>query len=120
MTNGRLPRLPFFAMKNAVLGKTYELSLVFTENVLSQKLNKKYKKKNRPANVLSFPLGAHEGEMFINIQLARRESHMRKGKYRNHVGYLFIHGLFHLKGYRHNSTMEKEEARIRNIFSITE
>ncbi len=118
MTNDRLPRLPFSDIKNAVLGARYELSIVGAGDALSRALNRRYRKKNKPANVLSFPLEARAGEMFINLSSARKEARAEKRTYAHQVGYLFIHGLFHLKGYRHNSTMEREEARIRNKFSI--
>ena len=117
-TNGRLPRLPFLDIKNAVLGKQYKASLVFAGNSLSRILNKRYRKKNKPTNVLSFSLEKKAGEIFIDMEEARREARANKGALKNQVGYLLIHGLFHLKGYRHNSTMEKKEARIRKKFSL--
>ncbi|MBI2109322.1 MAG: rRNA maturation RNase YbeY [Parcubacteria group bacterium] len=117
-TNGRLPRLPFSDIKNTVLGKQYNLSIVFIKNALSKNLNKRYRKKNNPANVLSFPLETHMGELFIDIEEARWEAHTNKRMLKNQILYLFIHGLFHLKGYRHNSTMEDKEARVRKKFSV--
>ena len=77
-----------------------------------------YRKKNSPANILSFPLGHDMGEIFINMPKAQSDARIYKRTYKNQVGYLFIHGLFHLKGYRHNSTMERAEARVRKKFSI--
>lgn len=115
---GRLPRLPFSDMKNAVLGKRYELSVVASGNTLSRALNTRYRGKASPANILSFPLNNEAGEIIINLEKAREEARLFQRTYKNQIGYLFIHGLFHLKGYRHNSTMEKEEARIRKKFSI--
>ncbi|MBI2047902.1 MAG: rRNA maturation RNase YbeY [Parcubacteria group bacterium] len=118
ITHGRLPRLPFSDIKNAVLGKRHEISIVFIGNALSVKLNRIYRKKNSPANILSFPLEHNMGEIFINMPKAQSDARIYKRTYKNQVGYLFIHGLFHLKGYRHNSTMERAEARVRKKFSI--
>ncbi|MCI0533577.1 rRNA maturation RNAse YbeY, partial [bacterium] len=52
----RIPNLPFGDIKNAVLGTRYELSLVFVGDILSRKLNLRYRNKNKAANILSFPL----------------------------------------------------------------
>lgn len=117
-TNGRPPRLPFLEIKNAVLGKKYELSVVVIGDKLSQKINNQYRKKNNPTNVLCFPLQKYAGELFINTARARHEARMYKKKYNAYVGMLFIHGLLHLKGRRHSSTMETEERKVREKFSI--
>ncbi|MDP3725824.1 MAG: rRNA maturation RNase YbeY [bacterium] len=117
-TKDRLPRLPFFAMKNMILGKTYELSLVFTGNALSQKLNKKYKKKNAPANILSFKLGPRSGEIFLDLATAKKEARENGEKFKDRVGFLLIHGLLHLKGYTHSSTMNKEEVKMYKKFHV--
>jgi len=111
-TRGKLPRLPLNAIKNNVLGARYRLETVFVTPLESQILNKHYRKKNKPANVLSFPLSAHEGQLVICPAKARREAGSY-GKTRvSFIGYLLIHGLLHLKGYRHGSTMESEENRL--------
>ncbi len=74
ITKDRPPRLPFFAMKNAVLGERYELSIVFVGNAVSRRLNRQYRKKNKPANVLSFRLEKHIGELFIDLTEAKKEA----------------------------------------------
>ena len=111
-TKGKLIRLPFNVMKNSVLGARYCLEVVFVTPLESRILNKRYRKKNKQANVLSFPLSAHEGQLVICPAKARREAGSY-GKTRvSFIGYLLIHGLLHLKGYRHGSTMEGEENRL--------
>ncbi len=117
-TKGKLPRLPFEDIKNFTLGKKYHLSLVFVGDKLSQKLNNKYRKKNKPTNILSFPLSKTEGEIFINYRLAQREAKKYERKFSDYIGFLFIHGLFHLKGFEHSSKMEEQEAKIREVFGI--
>ena len=118
MSKGRLPSLPFLNIKNEVLGESYELSLVFTENALSHKLNKTYRGKDKPTNVLSFPLSENSGEIFIDTKKAKDEAGEFGKNFRNHVGHLFIHGLLHLKGMDHGSRMDKEEEKIREIFDL--
>jgi probable rRNA maturation factor len=117
-TKGKLPRLPFAAMKDSVLGKNYELSLVFISEKESQKLNKLHRGKDKPANILSFPLSKHAGEIFISPAYAKREAPLFSRTFSNYLGFLFIHGLVHLKGFDHGSRMEHEEAKIRKEFGI--
>ena len=106
-TKSTLPRVSFVNIKNAALGKDYWLSLVFIGKEKSSKLNFAYRGKNKPANVLSFPLDKKTGEIFICPAIAKKE-----------VSSLFIHGMLHLKGMPHGSTMEKAEAKIRRKFGV--
>jgi len=117
-TRRKNPKIPFQKIKEEVLGKKYELSLVLIGDKLSQKLNKKYKKINKPTNILSFPLSKISGEIFINLNLAKKQSLKLERKYTDFIGFLFIHGLLHLKGYEHSSKMEREEKKIRDKFKI--
>ncbi len=117
-TKGKLPRLPFAAMKNEVLGKDYELSLVFVAEKESQKLNNEHRKKDRPTNILSFPLNKTAGEIFICPTYAKREARQFDRTYTNYIAFLFIHGLVHLKGFDHGSRMEAEENKFRVKFKI--
>lgn len=100
------------------MGRHYELSLVFIDNKLSKQLNKTYRQKNKPTNILSFPLLKTSGEIFINLELAKKEALVFDQTFQNFVGFLFIHGLCHLKGMRHGSTMEKAESKLRQTFKI--
>lgn len=112
ITRSRVPRLPFLTLKNKVLGDTAEVSLVFASERLSQELNRKYRGKNCPANVLTFPLARNEGEIVITPTLARKDAPRFATSYRGFVALLFIHGLLHLKGTTHGSTMKAHEMRL--------
>lgn len=117
-TKGKLPGLPFVNLKNAVLGKKYQLSVAFVGNKKSQKFNKKYRGKNKPTNILSFPLSKTEGEIIICLAEARKDAKNFSRTYEEFIPFLFIHGLFHLKGLAHGSIMEKREAEVRKKFGI--
>ena len=117
-THKKKPNLPFNKIKEFVLGKKYELSLVFIDDKLSFKLNKQYRKINEPTNILTFPLTANEGEIFINLALATKQARQFERKKDDFVGFLFIHGLLHLKGYEHSSKMEREEKKVRTKFNL--
>jgi probable rRNA maturation factor len=110
--------LPFLSMKKAVLGDRYDLSLVFIGDTRSQTLNKKYRGKDKPANVLSFPLGQQVGEIFINPTRAAKDATSFQTTNKKMLGILFIHGMLHLKGFRHSSTMEQAENKFQKRFSL--
>lgn len=92
-----------------VLGSRYILSVVLIGDKKAKKLNRVYKNKNTPANVLTFPLTDIEGEMYINIAKAKREAKKFGFTEAQNVRFLLIHGCLHLKGYTHGSTMEEAE-----------
>lgn len=109
LTKGKLPSLPFAIMKEYVLGKNYSLSLVFISEKKSQELNKTYRQKNKPANILSFPYDKKTGEIFICIATAKKQAKDFDRTWEHFIGFLVIHGMLHLKGMEHSSTMERKE-----------
>lgn len=117
-TKSTLPRVSFVKIKNDVLGEKYSLSLVFIGNAKSQELNRIYRKKDKPTNILSFPLNKTNGEIFINLSLAKKEASSFERKFDNFIAFLFIHGLLHLKGMEHSSRMEEAEKKLRKKFNI--
>lgn len=117
-TKGKLPRLPFEDMKDAILGKRHTISLVFIGDTRSKKLNKLYRGKEKSANILSFPLDKKSGEIFINPNQAKKDAKKFDTTPSKFIGFLFIHGLLHLKGYAHGSTMEGKEQMLRKKFGV--
>src|SRR5947207_3439709 len=92
-------------IKNDILGKKYSLSIAFISPAKSREINKKYRGKNKPTNVLSFPFGKNEGEILLCREVIKKEAkEIRKNKktdgrtYREWEGFLVIHGMLHLKG----------------------
>lgn len=115
--NGTLPSLPFLSIKEAVLGKTYDLTLVFCTPAESQERNKLYRNKDYPTNILSFPLSDDEGEIYISLSTARKDAKKFDMSYQEFLHLLFIHGCLHLKGHDHGSTMETlENSHLRKFF----
>ena len=94
----------------------YELSLVICGDTLARSMNRRYRKKTYAANVLSFPLGLQEGEMFLNAQAAAREAKKYGVPLRARFVLLFAHGCLHLKGMRHGAKMEKLERKMLRKF----
>ena len=107
----------FRRIQKEILGSAYSLSLTFVGDARARTLNKKYRKKNTPTNVLSFPLSKTEGEIIVNPRRAARDARTFKHTAREHVIFLFIHGCLHLAGYTHGTTMEREERALLRRFS---
>ena len=118
LTKGKLPRLPFALIKEAVLGKRYDLSLVFCSRQKIRVLNRKYRRKDKVTDILSFPLSNVAGEIHLNLDEAKKEAKKFGRNFENFVGFLFIHGLVHLEGFEHGSKMEIRERKFRNKFGI--
>ncbi len=111
-TKDKLPRLPFSKITSAVLGEKYDCSLVIINSKKSCELNRKHRGKNTATNILSFPLDRESGEIFIDLKQARADAPLFDRPYKNFIGFLFIHGLCHLKGFVHSSKMEIQEKKI--------
>lgn len=107
--NGTLPTLPFLSIKEKLLGKTYDLTIIFCTPKESQERNKTYRDKDYPTNILSFPLSETEGEIYISLSIARKDAKQFGKTYEEFLHVLLIHGCLHLKGHLHGSTMEALE-----------
>jgi ssRNA-specific RNase YbeY (16S rRNA maturation enzyme) len=105
---GTIKTVPLLPIKEAILGKKYQLSLVYTDKRLATQLHQEWKKKDGPANTLAFPFDKQSGEIFLYP------------KSEHPIEYLFIHSCCHLKGHTHGNVMEKEEKKWRKKFGIEE
>ncbi len=117
-TNGKLPRLPFANIKNHILGESYSLSLVIVGKKEIHKLNNKYRKVDRPTDILSFEVDKNLGEIFICLSKAKEKSISFERTYNNFLSFLFIHGCVHLLGFDHGTKMEKLEEKYRKHFKV--
>ncbi len=107
--NGTLPRVPFLAMKEKVLGKSYDLSISFVDEKTAQKLNSVHRQKDYIPNTLSFSLTEKSGEIIMCIPAIKKEYKKFGMTYSNYLIFLTLHSMLHLKGYEHGSTMEDKE-----------
>jgi probable rRNA maturation factor len=114
--NGTLPSLPFLSIKEKLLGKKYDLTVIFCTPKESQEKNKTYRGKDYPTNILSFPLSETEGEIYISLSTARRDAKNFDMSYEKFLHLLFVHGCLHLKGHDHGSTMEELEDKYLKAF----
>ena len=111
--------------------KNHQLNLSFVSSEEMQLLNKTYRNKDKPTNVLSFelpenfPVGDEKtliGEIALCEEIIYEESKKYKKIFENRLKHMIIHGLLHLIGYDHQdeeetSKMERLEKEIMNKLS---
>ncbi len=114
----KIPSIQWQDIKDTILGKKYELSLVFPDKKTATQLHQDWKNKPGPVNILSFPIENNVGEIFISLDQAKTECKKFDRNYENYVAFLFIHGCAHLKGHVHGNLMETFEQNIRKKFDI--
>ncbi len=107
-TKSPIPAFPFKKALESVL-PGWEMSLVFAGETRAQSLNMQLRGKDYIPNVLSYETGNKSGEIVICPSVAKKQAPLYDMTYTQFVGYLFIHGCFHLKGERHGATMERKE-----------
>lgn len=106
----------FLRIKEHILGKDYHLTITIIGDCRSRILNKACRGKDAPANILSFPLSKHVGEIYLNAAKIERESAKFGLSPAGHARFLLIHGCLHLDGMEHGSTMEDaEDALVRHF-----
>jgi probable rRNA maturation factor len=101
--------LPVEKIKNDILGKQYELSFAFIDKARSKFLNNTYRKKNKPTDVLSFPLLKNKGEILICKDIAKIKAKDFGKNLGEYLLFLVIHAMLHLKGLDHGDKMERYE-----------
>ena len=111
--NSSIPKgfknLPFEKIKDDILGKKHQLSLVFIGKCRSRALNSKYRDKNEATDVLSFEISRDLGEIFITPKIAEVKAKKTEMTFGNYLLFLVIHASFHLKGMEHGDKMERYE-----------
>lgn len=101
----------FGEIKNDILGKDYSLSIAYVSENKSRELNKKYRKKDKPTNILSFPLRKNEGEIVLCRTVIKKEARDFGKTFDQFLVFLVVHGMLHLKGHKHGKKMEKLEKK---------
>lgn len=98
--------------------KDTELSITFVKDSSIKKMNKNYRGKNYPTDVLSFSTAPdfpvvtdYIGDIFISVETAKRNADADKISLKQELITLLVHGILHLSGYDHENTT-KEKAKI--------
>lgn len=90
-------------------------SLLFTDDAEVHALNRQWRDRDKPTNVLSFPMLSQDelralpaggppemlGDIAFALETCRREAAERRVELSTHVAHLLLHGLLHLAGHDH-------------------
>jgi pyridoxine 5-phosphate synthase len=99
----------------------HTLSVLLVHDEEITQINRQYRNKNQPTNVLSFPFadGADAslaslpikelGDIVISVDTAIREAILYRRPFRERMAWLLIHGLLHLLGYDHERSPSEEK-----------
>jgi probable rRNA maturation factor len=88
-----------------------EVAVVLTDDAAIRKLNKQWRKIDKPTNVLSFPASkgaAMLGDVVIAYETLARESKDERKEFIHHLSHLAVHGFLHLMGYDHQNDSDAE------------
>jgi len=90
-----------------------EISLLFTDNAQIKDLNRTYRDKDKPTNVLSFPTDAALtvpilGDIVLAFKTITGEARDSNISLEDHITHLLIHGYLHLQGLDHEIDEEAD------------
>ena len=110
------PALVRFARRaQRLAGVRGEVSILVTGNRRIQALNRRYRKKSKPTDVLSFPRDGG-GDIAISADIARQNATRYRHSAANELKVLMLHGMLHLAGHDHETDsgrMENLEVKLR-------
>lgn len=114
----------------ALAGGEAEVSVKFTSDAEVHALNAEWRGKDKPTNVLSFPMAEEEeladapmlGDIVLAHGVCTAEAADRNIPVESHAAHLVVHGMLHLLGYDHETSdedaEEMEEAERQALASI--
>lgn len=104
-------------LKKEKVKRSY-FSIIIVDNKEMRSLNKKYRNKDEPTDVLSFRIFDKEdlkqhkhkmlGDIYISVDKVRTQALANNHSELREMGFLIIHGLLHLLGYEHNNKEEED------------
>ncbi|TXH33159.1 MAG: rRNA maturation RNase YbeY [Rhodospirillaceae bacterium] len=108
--------------------KAHELCIVLSDDRHVRQLNRDYRGKDKPTNVLSFAaLDAgkpdsgmlwHLGDVILALGVVRKEAAKQRKALGDHLTHLVIHGVLHLLGYDHEEDAEAERMEALEIAAL--
>ncbi len=104
-------------------GASVCISIRFAKNDEVQTLNRDYRGKDKPTNILSFPMVQHDmlemvantddgeillGDMILAFEICANEAVEKAIPLSQHITHLIVHGTLHLLGFDHMNDIEAE------------
>ena len=97
-----------------------EVDILIATNKRLRELNRRFRRKDKPTDVLSFPRPSG-GDIAISAQIARDNAQRYGHSFANELKILVLHGMLHLAGYDHerdNGRMARAESRLRSQLKL--
>ncbi len=100
-----------------------DIVVLLTDNAAVQELNARFRGRDRPTNVLSFPAAEsaapHLGDLVLAFGVCAAEAEAQGKSLADHLSHLTVHGVLHLLGRDHEDEAEAEsmEAEERAILA---
>ena len=106
----------FLNRARAAVGLAGEVEVLLTSDAEMKRLNKAFRGKNKPTDVLSFPTPPeiaeeHAGDLAISLEIAARQAAEHGHTIKDEVKILLLHGLLHLHGEDHETDCGEMAAR---------
>ena len=100
-----------------------EVNIRITSSREMRELNRRFRKKNKPTDVLSFPSGMPKlaGDIAISAEIAASNADQLGHSIETELKILILHGLLHLAGYDHEADhgeMQAREAKLRQQLKL--
>lgn len=98
---------------------TGEVAILLTDDAHMRALNKQFRRRDAPTNVLSFAGIADHGQLgdiALGFETCAREATQKNIALPHHTAHLIVHGLLHLIGYDH---MQDEDANKMEALEVT-
>jgi len=103
----RLSRREITAFTTRVLRALREdldVSIAFVDDESMKALNKRFRKKNKTTDVLTFPSDeSYASDIVISVEQAKRQAADEKHSLATEIRYLILHGVIHALGYDHET-----------------
>ena len=116
----RLLRLAMRVQRAEHITLGQHISLIFCSDQVIKSLNRRYKKKDKTTDVLSFTYADPDllGEIYISFPQAARQAKVYGVSRNEEILRLFIHGMFHLLGYNHKTGPQRKKMESKERFYI--
>ncbi|MBM3546713.1 MAG: rRNA maturation RNase YbeY [Alphaproteobacteria bacterium] len=115
----RLARRAAKAALAAATGEPAQVSLALADDAAVRVLNRDYRGKDKPTNVLSFESGERPflGDVVLALETVLSEAKDQGKRPADHLTHLVVHGVLHLLGHDHETTrdakrMERMEVEV--------
>ena len=94
--------------ESGIAAKKKNLSIALVAPIRIKELNRRYRKKNRPTDVLSFQDTDTFGEILICPAEVERNARKLNSNFKKELSRVLIHGILHLLGYDHKNNEEED------------